>query len=460
MLSQTRAMRYLRAVSLICATCLVISGCAGQVRQTPLAGFGSPDRPAPAPAAGMYGTKAFPVERTLSPNTASEKTLYTFPYWFQTGYLMADARENLYGTYGGVFELSRKQSRYVQSRSYQFAGGNGNASLANPVLALDSDGALYGDSLRGGNLRLCPQENGCGVVFELVPHKKTFTYSTLYSFLGGYDGETPMGGLIRDAAGALYGVTNSGGTGLNCDYGCGTVFKLTPTASGYVESLIYSFQNLTDGAYPSQALTMDAAGNLYGLAQGGSYINPFGGTAFELSPTSNGYIESTLYQFQPFPSQNENFLTFSSPLVLGGDGRLYGTTANGGGVCAERTVTGCGTVYALTPRAHAYHLQLLHQFTGKPDGAVPGGLTLVGRQLYGTTYEGGANDLGMIYEVDLTHDGTLSTVFSFADSPPDYLPNPGLVTLKGGSRLIGEAEVFGNSSELDVFEVDQGPSSR
>src|SRR5271167_2431039 len=101
----------------------------------------------------------------------------------------------------------------------------------------------------------------------------------------GTDGYYPYASLIFDAAGNLYGTTSFGGA-----YGYGTVFELTPTAGGgWTETVLHSFGNGTDGAYPDASLIFDAVGNLYGTTQpGGTYHNCNGGfycgTVFELMP--------------------------------------------------------------------------------------------------------------------------------------------------------------------------------
>src|SRR5690348_1879834 len=86
------------------------------------------------------------------------------------------------------------------------------------------------------------------------------TYSRLYSFQCTPDGESPAVGVVRDSLGNLYGTTNLGGT-----FGQGTVFKLSPANT---ETVLHSFAGGPgDGSYPQGNLTLDGAGNLYGVAQ-------------------------------------------------------------------------------------------------------------------------------------------------------------------------------------------------
>jgi uncharacterized repeat protein (TIGR03803 family) len=112
----------------------------------------------------------------------------------------------------------------------------------------------------------------------------------LYAFRDGADGVDPNGPLVADATGALYGTTYMGGNGGgNC--GCGTVFKLTPSGSGYVESVLYSFKlDGNDGHYPVAGLAIDSSGALYGTTSSGGFAtrqcsDSGCGTVFKLTPS-------------------------------------------------------------------------------------------------------------------------------------------------------------------------------
>jgi hypothetical protein len=133
----------------------------------------------------------------------------------------------------------------------------------------------------------------------------------LYTFLGGNDGGLPSG-VISDSSGNLYGTTQAGGEGACTAYGvagCGTVFELSPNSNGgWTETVLYSFQDGSDGATPEGGLVFDQAGNLYGTTQSGggeggcSAIGSGGcGTAFELSPNSNGGWTETVILYVPIP---------------------------------------------------------------------------------------------------------------------------------------------------------------
>lgn len=143
-------------------------------------------------------------------------------------------------------------------------------------------GSLYGVTNAGGLY-------GFGTVFKVTTSGKE---TVLYSFAGGADGGMPEGKLVRDSKGNLYGTTFSGGASIGmpgCTEGCGTVFQLTPLG---VETVLHSFAGGNDGAFPSTGVIRDAAGNLYGTTPygGGSGF----GTVFQM--TSAG-AEKVLYSF-------------------------------------------------------------------------------------------------------------------------------------------------------------------
>jgi uncharacterized repeat protein (TIGR03803 family) len=158
-------------------------------------------------------------------------------------------------------------------------------------------------------------------VFELTPSSSGWSEKTLYTFSGGNDGEGPVGGLIFDASGNLYGTTSFAGSGSG-----GTVFELTPSQGGWTFHLLQSFpgyQNLATG--PHASLAMDSRGNLYGTTEGVTG-GPDYGTVFELTPTGNGWTQTILHSFNGMDGQ----LPLSN-VIFDPRGNLYGTASQGGG---------------------------------------------------------------------------------------------------------------------------------
>ena len=359
--------------------------------------------------------------------------------------LTTDARGNLYGTTnagtgtaGSVFELSPRGSGWIYTPLYNFRRGpDGVAPLTRPVFG--PGGLLFGTTAEGGGegclshgcgtiytLRPGPhapadvlrgwEENviyhfaggadgagpfgdlifdgsgildgvdnvgvtGWGAVYSLTPHNGGWSLAVLYNFTGGSDGGGISDGVIFDGVGRLYGATFLGGA-----YNYGTVFRLTPSGSGWNLETLYSFQGANDGNGPAAGLTFDAAGNLYGSTlYGGS---GGGGTVFKLSPSGASWTLTTLYSFTGAAGS-------FAKLVLDAAGNLYGTTFADG-------LYQQGNIFKLTPLNGGWNYTSLHDFTGGDDGALPGGGVVFDSagNMYGTTENGGHQfGNGVVWEI-------------------------------------------------------------
>ena len=242
---------------------------------------------------------------------------------------------------GTVFEVTPGG---VHSVLHNFAGGtDGFYPLAGVIV--DEQGNLYGTTAYGGTGNLCKtgSGNGCGTVFKLSPDG---TETILYTFSGGADGAIPLSGLVRDAKGNLYGTTTYGGRTGNCTLGnpgCGTVFQITRSGAFRV---LYRFHGGMDGANPVGGLILDAAGNLYGttIQGGGPGCGGYGcGTIFKLTAAR---METVLHSF----SNGADGGGPGFSLVFDPQGNLYGT-AGGGAVMPDCIWNRgqCGVVFKLTP---------------------------------------------------------------------------------------------------------------
>jgi uncharacterized repeat protein (TIGR03803 family) len=262
----------------------------------------------------------------------------------------ADSQGSLYGTttfsgagdVGTVYKLTSAGSGFTYSIIYAFGGGNDAEYPMAPVV-VDAAGSVFGTTFVGGSFvegTGCGE--GCGAVFQLVPSGSRYKESVIYNFQGSPDGAMPFAGLLPDGTGAFYGTTSSGGVAAssNCPNGCGTVFKLTPAGSGYAESVLYRFQGGTDGNAPKDAVIFGSGGVLYGTTSAGGAAGL--GTIFSLTPSGSGYTESVVYSFKPA----HDGAVPDSGLLFGSDGRLFGTTTGGGKQSCPSG--GCGTVFALT----------------------------------------------------------------------------------------------------------------
>jgi uncharacterized repeat protein (TIGR03803 family) len=381
--------------------------------------------------------------------------------------LAFDAAGNLYGTsYGGgaygigtVFELTpNPDGTWAETVLYNFAG---SSDVSNPMagVILDSSGNLYGTGIHSGAY-------GCGGVYELSPNGDgTWSESVIYSFTGGTDGNMPIGGVIFDTSGNLYGTTSGGGASGN-----GVVFELTPNSDGtWTESVLYSFKAGKDGSYPDHgSLIFDAAGNLYGETTGGGKgrcgwtISYRCGSVFELSPNSDGtWKETVLYRFAGGRDggKPESTLTFDQ------SGVLYGTTLfGGGGSCGGNGGSGCGTVFQLVPNSKGgWTEHVLHRF-GAQGGTNPwGGLVFDATgNLYGTAVTRGAGfcqawwgkGCGTVYKLVPNSKGgwTEQVLHRFSGSTGG---NPyGMLVFDGNGNIYGVASGEGTrgSSGL-VYEI-------
>jgi len=269
---------------------------------------------------------------------------------------------------------------------YAFQSSPDGSSPLGPLI-FDSKGDLYGTTYGGGA--------GYGIVFEVGPNGSGGWKETiLYTFQGGSDGANPSAGLIFDQAGNLYGTTSAGGA--NKD---GTVFELSPSGSGeWTETVLYSFgASSSDGVAPSSPLIFDPLGNLYGTTELGgvsSYCGSVGcGTVFELIRNgSGGWTETVLYNFGANSADGGRPV---SPLIFDRKGNLYGTTAEGGSGGCTLLFIGCGTAFELSPKGSGGWTEtVLYNFLGGAngqDGEGPAAGLIFDQagNLYGTTEFGG-----------------------------------------------------------------------
>jgi uncharacterized repeat protein (TIGR03803 family) len=189
------------------------------------------------------------------------------------------------GGCGVVFELSKSSGVWTFATIHQFRYGDGWAPEA--LLTIDSAGNLYGTTEVGGPIN--NGGNGNGVVFEVSPNGAGgWTEKTIYAFTGGADGSASRSPVIFDSAGNLYGA-NSG-----VPVNFGTIFELTPDGSGgWIESNLYDWSSSTyyQGTTPIGPIVRDAAGNIYGTNEfGGATAYEYCiqgdgcGTVFEVTP--------------------------------------------------------------------------------------------------------------------------------------------------------------------------------
>jgi uncharacterized repeat protein (TIGR03803 family) len=247
---------------------------------------------------------------------------------------------------------------------------------------LSAKGNSYGATLNGGS-------KGYGTIWKLA---KRGAFSLLHSFtLTGGDGASPNGGLVQDQKGNLYGTTIEGGTG-SCL--CGAVFRMAPDGSNF--TTLYSFTGGADGEFPLGPLVRDKDGTLYGTAAetlGSFNCDANGcGTVWQLTPDGTFTVLHTFAGGKDGANPQGNLLKIGKT--------IYGTTQWGGGSgCSSTGGSGCGTVYKLVAKPHGKY-KVLHRFAdGTGDGQHPLAGLAQGPdgKLYGTTYQGGLYNGGTVF---------------------------------------------------------------
>jgi uncharacterized repeat protein (TIGR03803 family) len=299
----------------------------------------------------------------------------------------------------------------LQAQTFTLLHSFNNTDGATPFysgLVQGTDGNFYGTTKYGGAYTN-------GTVFKITP---SGTLTTLHSF-NSTDGAQPISGLVQATNGNFYGTTNTGG-GNSCD--CGTVFEITP--SGTLTTL-HVFTDSPDGNGPFGTLIQAMDMNLYGTTSfGGAHHQ---GTVFKISPSGT---LTTLYSFCT-PTGCTNGESPSAGLVQATNGDFYGTTYLGG---IGQHLSSYGTVFQITPSGT---LTTLHEFDST-DGSNPAvGLVQASNgNLYGTTVLGGSTGYGTLFEI--TPSGTLTMLYNF---------NSGQGTPGGGNQLIQatDGNLYGTS---------------
>jgi uncharacterized repeat protein (TIGR03803 family) len=309
-------------------------------------------------------------------------------------------------------------------------------------LVIDGQGNLYGTTYYGGN-DFSPNVNnhfGWGTLFK---YSSAGLFSLLYEF-NGPDGANPIGREILDSQGNLWGTTWQGGIGWNPTlggFGLGTVFKINSSSGTLTNPVLFQMSN--GGGNISGGMASDGQGNFYGTTYEGG-ANGFG-TIFRYNSVS-GQL-TTLFTF----NRNPNGSLPSANVTLDGKGNLYGTTYQGGSHSSASNFC-CGTVWKYSLSSGV--LTTLVNFDGDTvpaDGYAPmGGITLDSNgNLYGTTIYGGANGDGIVYEYSSA--GILSTLATF--SGPNGSNPEGDLVFDGAGNLFGTTNQGGSSGYGTVYKL-------
>jgi|HubBroStandDraft_1064217.scaffolds.fasta_scaffold00454_7 uncharacterized repeat protein (TIGR03803 family) len=357
------------------------------------------------------------------------------------GRLVRDSQGNLYGTtcnggannFGAVFMLAKTGKETIL---YSFAGSPGDGQCPVGGLVRDSAGNLYGTTEYGGAYS-CPSYQNvsptCGTVFEL---DSTGQETVLHSFTGA-DGQNPTATLLENAKGNFYGTTLNGGANSGPCQGYDYINCGTVFEMNKAGTITREYQlgSGTGGGNPFGGVILDSEGNLYGTTVNGGANRD--GTVFMIN---KGFTqESVLYNFGGADGTAGPWCT----LVRDSAGNLYGTTNGSYGFCD--TGTGCGTVFELD---NTNTETTLYRFTGGADGAYPVAGLVEDKtgNFYGATTQAGTYKGGTVYEIPVS--GGETTLYDLNPTPDGSVPFAALI-LDAKGNLYGTASTGGAGCSLN-----------
>jgi uncharacterized repeat protein (TIGR03803 family) len=378
--------------------------------------------------------------------------------------MVVDSAGNLYGmtaqggdySYGTVFELTPNSSGGWTETILHSFNPNNTKDGASPVggLVIDASGNLYGTTY------LSSGPYGGGAVIEMVAQAGGgWKEKILHAFaMNSPGGQNPESSLILDAGGNLYGTTTVGGSTNCAPVGCGTVFELVRSAGGgWTEKVLHTFTNDgTDGYGPLAGVVFDTAGNLYGTTTRGGNVTTCGGgvgcgTVFELSPANGGIWTEKI--LHNFSNNGTDGYDPLNGVVVDAKGSVYGTTQSGG-------LHGDGMAFELTPLAGGtWEETILHNFRitfNGSEGIYPNALTIDSAgNLYSTTRAGGLYGAGTVFKLTNTAGRvwTETILFNF-DGANGEFSNAGLVFDAHGN-MYGTTQYGGAGTYSNgiVFEI-------
>jgi uncharacterized repeat protein (TIGR03803 family) len=383
----------------------------------------------------------------ISSASADETVIYNLPAGSQPSASLLNNHGTLYGVSstggslgdagGFVFKVTQAPGGKWRGRRIILFNGNTEyhwpMTPAAPLMMDDATGMLYGTSSAGGSSNL-------GTIFSPTPRG---SWDILHSFTGGKDGAYPVGKLVMDrTTGTIYGTTSQGG-----DYGCGTIFQLSPSEGSWV---LVPLANAV-GCEPLTGLEPGSSpGTYFGTAK---YEQQDGhprrrqphdrGIVYEFALSGGSPTERVIEDF-PHPRQGE----LPADLAVVSDDRMFGVATDGGRFNS-------GVVFELDLSKQKRNPEsVLYAFAGGADGAHPAGLHYEQSSgtIYGTTSAGGTNGAGTLFK--LTHMGkewTETVLHSFGAAGDGVTPVGRPVEDQATGVLYGVTKSGGQSNGGVVY---------
>jgi len=325
---------------------------------------------------------------------------------------------------------------------YSFAGGV-DGDYPDTDLVADLSGNIYGTTVLGGTY-------GSGTVFMLSPDGNGgWTHTVLYNFTSGADGGQPYQGVTcaypecEFSVTTLYGAAASGGSGSACEGGCGVVYQLSNNGGVWTETVLHNFTGGKDGSRPRNSVVAGLANNLYGM-----------------TPTGGTYGFGTIYQVRGSDFRVLHEFTGGADGASGPTDRLFYTydKAHLLGVTTAGGAYGAGTAFELNSVSGAkgqWTFNTLYSFAGTPDAGFPYSAIIFdqNKNIYATTYSGGANNLGSVYQLHGTELGYLERVLYSFNSGIDGKSPLGNLVLAFDQALYGTTSAGGTANAGTVFKL-------
>ena len=332
------------------------------------------------------------------------------------------------------------------------------AATTNVIFSFGEDEGEYADTDletdNAGNIygtTVLGGDFGGGTVFRLSPTANGWVHTVLYSFTGGADGGEPYKGVTIDREGNLYGTAVTGGSG-SCEGGCGVAYKLTNSGGTWTQTVIHAFTGGDDGSGPGARVTVDQSGDVYGMAPTGGAFGS--GTIYKIREAHGGAW--TLRVIHTFTGGADGGTGSAGRMILR-NGHLYGAATTGG-------TYGSGVVFELTPRGVGeWDFRTIYSFRGQPDGVFPYGALLfdASGNIYGTTYYGGTNGIGAVYKLSRRPRGEWNenVLYSFQDDGADGNSPISNLVFDGAGNLYGTTSEGGLGSGT-IFKLSPLPGGQ